>query len=612
MRWFVCLGAAVAQWFTLSHGTALGQVRRSESAGGAVTILTDATSDTDNRSGRAISELAALLAAKGRLRVLQVAGRGGAENVRDLVYQRGIDLAVMNSDVLAYLDLVRQYTDARRRVRYVTHLFDQKVYLLAKANVSKIEDLRGRRVAVFGTNAGGHATATAIFGLQKIEVRLKSLPPNTVLESAALANVDAILLLGGEVSRLGADSAAANGFRPLQVPLVPALQAAYSAATIEHDEFSGLSKAERIETVALSTVLAVFDWTPEHARYLEMDRFVGALFLGLAELRRDSPDSIWHQSNVTARVPGWTRHPLAQPDRVLGPAQLAALTVVRPPKVGVAAAPPKAETSVQPATAERTAPVRILASARPPLAAEWLSDGGPAVDLLLKSLAMGSSAGAPQQRIDLRWSKAEIPSAQSIFGDRTADILVPWETSDCDRPNDLVRATAIMCDAALYSEPIMQVVVGIFTLNDTSTKFDSDQNVQGKTICIAQDRDTTDLNSNGRNWLSDKRVIALRRSTILDCVSAVQLREADAFVANDLEGRELLGRLGLAPLFRMEERPLATRGIHAVISKDHPRAAELIARIGVGLQQLKRSEAYSTILRNHLMALWGNQVGSSP
>jgi ABC-type amino acid transport substrate-binding protein len=112
------------------------------------------------------------------------------------------------------------------------------------------------------------------------------------------------------------------------------------------------------------------------------------------------------------------------------------------------------------------------------------------------------------------------------------------------------------------------------------------------------------LNGDGRKWLSDKRISVIRRPTLLDCISLAQQREADAFVASDLEGRYALGQLGLSQLFKMMERPLGTRGVHVIVPKDHPQAEELVNAVNQGLKQLKQSDAYSTIIRQHLIKLW--------
>jgi hypothetical protein len=102
----------------------------------------------------------------------------------------------------------------------------------------------------------------------------------------------------------------------------------------------------------------------------------------------------------------------------------------------------------------------------------------------------------------------------------------------------------------------------------------------------------------------------IRRATLLDCVAAVQANDADTFVATDLEGTHLLRRLGLTPFFTLLPRPLATSGIHAVVSRDHARAAELMAALNTGLKNLKEGDAYASIVQKHLIAAASAPVAS--
>jgi TRAP-type uncharacterized transport system substrate-binding protein len=137
-----------------------------------VTILTDGITEPNGRATLAVNELAERLARTGKIRALPVAGRGAAANVRDLLSLRGIDLAILNSDVLAFLDQTRQHSDARRRIRYVTHLFDQQVYLLVRKEFKAIEDLRGRRLVILSQGGGSHVTATTLFGMMPASASL--------------------------------------------------------------------------------------------------------------------------------------------------------------------------------------------------------------------------------------------------------------------------------------------------------------------------------------------------------------------------------------------------------------------------------------------------------
>ena len=134
---------------------------------GTVAILTDGVAEPSSQGAQAVNELAERLSEVGKIRVLPIAGRGAGANVRDLLYLRGIDLSILNSDVLAFLEETRQYPDALRRIRYVTHLFDQQVYLFARKEFNALENLRGRKLLVLSAGGGSHTTAITLFGCKR-------------------------------------------------------------------------------------------------------------------------------------------------------------------------------------------------------------------------------------------------------------------------------------------------------------------------------------------------------------------------------------------------------------------------------------------------------------
>jgi uncharacterized protein len=577
---------------------ARAQWQRPPDRAGSVSILTDGIADPNSRATRAINELAKDI---GNVRVLPIAGHGAAVNVRDLIQLRGVDLAVLNSDIFLFLDQTGQSPAARNHIRYVTHIYNQKVYLLARKEFNTIKDFRGRKLGVLSSGGGSHTTATTLFGLLNIDVALHALGSDASLDDATLERLDGVLLLSDELARVRLSAQARQGLRVLPIGLTPGMRSAYRPAVIEPQELSGVSVVANTETIAVSTLLAVYNWTPSQARFADVSKFWTGLFSALPRLRQNA-GSVWRQADINAQIEGWSRHSAAQPDRALGKRQPAAPAVAEEP---TGAIPPAVEPSPAPTAAPRTK-ITVLAMGRAPLADEQLPEGGLIPALLRSSLGKArfgnERLGGAGSEIELRWTMAA--PVKSLLSDASIDISLPWDGADCERPNDLVQASAVLCDNALYSDPILDVVVGLFTRSDSNFTFDTDESIFGKTICISGDQDVSLLNGLGRSWLSQKRVTAVRQPTLLDCVSAVQTQEVDAFVASDLEGRYVLDRLGLSQHFRMAQRPLGIRGVHAVASKEHAQASELIAAVNRGLKELKEGGAYATIVRSHLTRLW--------
>jgi len=596
--------ATAAMGLIMASAGGEAQDRSQSTISGAITILTDSIVEPSGPATLAVYDLADQLGRSAEIRVLPVAGLGAVANVRDLLSLQGIDIAVLNSDIFAFLDQTHEFPSARQRLRYLAHLYDQHVYLLARRNFNALEDLRGRRLIVASRRGGSHITATTLFNLQKIDVTLEALGYETPLDDARIGDFDGALLLSSELARLRPGTEMRRDFHLLPIRLTPALQATYRPALIEGQATLGLAEPAKVETIAVSTLLVAVAANPSGSGSSNVRAFIDAFYLALPELRRQSPSAIWWRADINSLSPGWTRHPAAEPKRVLSAAQLAELARGKTSEAILRIPNEPGQAAVQ------RRKIRLLATGRAPLTDERLPDGGLVTALVSSGLSGAQPTEEMPSEIEVRWTKSAAPPIQSLLSDRSIDLFLPWESVDCEQPSDLMQTSAVLCDNALFSEPILQVVIGLFTLSDSSFKFDNDEGILGKLICIPGDRDVSVLNGNGRKWISQRRVVAFRRPTLLDCVSAVQRHEADAFVANDLEAHYVLGRLGLSALFKMLERPLGTRGVHAIVSKDHAQAFELIDAVNSGLRRLKATDAYAAIVRHHLMRLWENAAGA--
>jgi len=64
---------------------------------------------------------------------------------------------------------------------------------------------------------------------------------------------------------------------------------------------------ERIDTVAVPSVLAVYNWPKNSDRYRRVERFVQYLFNRWDKLTQPPFHPRWRDVNLAATVPGWTR-----------------------------------------------------------------------------------------------------------------------------------------------------------------------------------------------------------------------------------------------------------------------------------------------------------------
>src|SRR5262249_12442484 len=77
-----------------------------------VTVITDGLGEPASDVSQILNEISITLDKESGVRLLSINGYGGPANVRDLLQLRGTDLAVINSDVLAYFDLAKALPEA--------------------------------------------------------------------------------------------------------------------------------------------------------------------------------------------------------------------------------------------------------------------------------------------------------------------------------------------------------------------------------------------------------------------------------------------------------------------------------------------------------------------
>ena len=83
------------------------------------------------------------------LRVIPVLGKSAGQNILDMLYLKGVDMGVVDQDILSYLKRSdpRTFGDLNQRIQYITKLFNSELHLYAKKDIRGLEDLRGKKVS---------------------------------------------------------------------------------------------------------------------------------------------------------------------------------------------------------------------------------------------------------------------------------------------------------------------------------------------------------------------------------------------------------------------------------------------------------------------------------
>jgi uncharacterized protein len=250
----------------------------------------------------------------GGLRVLPMLGKGSVQNVKDILHLRGVDMGIVQSDVMRYFQNSGELgRDINRRLVYITKLYNEEFHIVANKDIKDLKDLAGKKVNFDNAGSGTQFSARIIFGLLNIKVEEVNVPQNDGLEQVKTGQIAATLFVAGRPATAVARLAKDSGYKLLAVPYTRELENDYLPAQFTNVDYPNLLDAnQRVETIAVGAVLASFNWERGNDRYRKTAAFTEALFTNLANLQKAPRHPKWKEVNFTSPLPGWTRFPAAQ------------------------------------------------------------------------------------------------------------------------------------------------------------------------------------------------------------------------------------------------------------------------------------------------------------
>jgi TRAP transporter TAXI family solute receptor len=247
------------------------------------------------------------------LRVLPTLGKGSLQNLSDILYLRGVDIGFVQADALTYAQQHALFPGLTQNIRYIAKLYDEEVHVLARQDITRLEDLNGQRVNVDVIGSGSAMTAEILLAHFGIKAKVEHEKQVTGVQELKRGEIAAIIHVGGAPIPLFADISADSGIHFIPVAMDEALAQTYLPDQFTHDNYPLLLPADTsVPTIAVGDVMAVFGWQPRTERYVKVVRFVDAFFSKFDQFQQPPRHPKWREVNLTAEVPGWTRFPPAQ------------------------------------------------------------------------------------------------------------------------------------------------------------------------------------------------------------------------------------------------------------------------------------------------------------
>ncbi len=257
---------------------------------------------------RMAEDLADMLDDGATRRVLPVVGKGAFQNLADLKVLRGVDLAIVQTDVLDYARAQKLYANIDGFVTYIAKLNNDEFHLLARADIHGIGDLAGKKVN-FGTPKDGTAfTGPRLFDLLKIKVEPTAYGQALALEKLRRGEIAAMAVVVGKPAPLFEAVRPEDNLHFLAVPLKGEIASAYLPARLANEDYPDLvAPGSPVDTVAVGTVLIVAGLAPESERYHNVANFVEVFFTQFPKLLEAPHHPKWREVNLAAELPHWRR-----------------------------------------------------------------------------------------------------------------------------------------------------------------------------------------------------------------------------------------------------------------------------------------------------------------
>jgi len=253
-------------------------------------------------------EMAQVLDDGDNLRVLPMVTYGAASNLEDLLYLRGVDVAITQSDVFEYFRSQRKINNLDGRINYILRLPIPEMHVLAKNDIKSIEDLRGKKVNFGPAGSASSLTGSIVFQRYGIKVEPTLYDNALAMQKLKSGEIAALIRVVGKPIDFFAKIPASAGLHFVPLPFSKPFADYYTLGELTSQEYPGLVPAgETVDTIAVPSVLAVFNWPKNTDRYRRVQRFVEALYTKWDQFLQSPRHPKWKEVNLAATVPGWSR-----------------------------------------------------------------------------------------------------------------------------------------------------------------------------------------------------------------------------------------------------------------------------------------------------------------
>jgi TRAP transporter TAXI family solute receptor len=267
------------------------------------------TTGSDGISVRIAEDLARLFNDGATRRLIPVVGAGSLQNITDLRFLRGIDLAIVQTDVLNYARDQNLVPALESSVTYVTKLYNEEFHLLARPEIKNLADLNGRKVNVDVVGSGTTITAERLFSMLKISVTAVHDTPQVALSKLRNGEIAALAFVAAKPAPLFQQITAEDGLHLIAVPVDKINDPVYGPTQLTAADYPRLVQANApVDTIEVGSMIVAADLHQLPERANSVSAFVKFFFANFPSLSTPGYHPKWNEVNLAADVEGWQRY----------------------------------------------------------------------------------------------------------------------------------------------------------------------------------------------------------------------------------------------------------------------------------------------------------------
>jgi uncharacterized protein len=271
------------------------------------------TASSASISVRIAEELASVVNDGATRRLVPVIGIGSLGNLRDLKLLRGIDMAILQADILDYAREQKRFPGIEASLTYVTKLYNEEFHLLARAEIKSTADLVNKKVNVDLRDSGTAIMAGRLFDRLKLRVVSTNDALDAALAKLRSGEIAALAFVSGKPVPFFHDLREDEGLHLLALPFDAAIAPSYLPARLTSADYPSLvPQGGSVDTVAVGAVLVVANLQQATERDRNVANFVEAFFTNFQALLEPGHLAKWQEVNLAVELPGWRRYPPAE------------------------------------------------------------------------------------------------------------------------------------------------------------------------------------------------------------------------------------------------------------------------------------------------------------